>query len=178
MEKKAFFSHCAPPNLTMVLSWKQQSRPYPGLPYSAQWPSSSSGCHQLCLAWFINSFSASHLVSQLIPTICARQQSYPRLTACYLGLIKGVCSHSQAGSNKASACLDADSFACSQFYMVGSPLMEEDMYLDLFLDHPLPYTIQVSLAATLLRTRAGVGRGDLSEMTNPKRQAVLFRLLS
>ncbi|GAB1286028.1 TATA box-binding protein-like 2 [Apodemus speciosus] len=26
--------------------------------------------------------------------------------------------------------------------MVGSPLMEEDMYLDLFLDHPLPYTIQ------------------------------------
>lgn len=128
-------------------------------------PPSSSGCHQLCLAWFISSFSASHLAPQLIHTICARQQSWPRLTVCCLRLIKGICSHGEAGSNKASpTCLDADSFAHPQLYVVGSPLMEEDMYLDLFLD---PYTIQVSLAATLLRTRAGVGFGDLFEMTNP-----------
>jgi hypothetical protein len=52
--------------------------------------------------------------------------------------------------------------------MVGSLIMEEDIYLDLFLD---PYTIQVSLAATLLRTRAGVGLGDLFEMTNPPQEA-------
>lgn len=91
-------------------------------------------------------------------------------------LIKGICSHSQVGSNKAPpTCLDADPFACPQPYLVDSPLMEEDMYLDIFLD---PYTIQVSLAATLLRTRAGVGLGDLFEMPNRKRQALLSRLFS
>lgn len=121
------------------------------------WPAAASSaallvfrCQQLGLAWLINAFCACHLPLRLIHTICARP-SWPRLTACCLRLIKGICSQRQAGFTKASpTCLAADPFACPQVYTVGSASMEEDMYLDLFLD---PYTIQVSLVATSLRNR-------------------------